>query len=190
MPRTIGERKDAIPALAEVFRTHGFEGASLSLIGAATGLGKGSLYNFFPGGKEEMAQAVLDHIDGWFRDEVFTPLRQAQEPRAGIREMFRVVDRYFHSGRRVCLIGAFALADSRDRFAACVKDYFAEWVDALAQALRRAGLSAADARGQSEDAVAVIQGALVLARAANDEAAFGRILRRQERRLLQGLAKE
>lgn len=184
MPRTIGERGDAIPALAEVFRTHGFEGASLSLIGAATGLGKGSLYNFFPGGKEEMAQAVLDQIDGWFRREIFMPLRQAREPRQGIRAMLGEVDRYFHSGGRVCLIGAFALADSRDRFAACVEAYFAEWIDALAEALRRGGLSAAAARGRSEDAVAAIQGALVLARAADDRAVFGRILRRLEQRLL------
>ena len=116
MPRTIGERGDTIPALAEVFRTHGFDGASLSLIGAATGLGKGSLYNFFPGGKEEMAQAVLDEIDGWFRREVFTPLREAAEPRQGIRAMFQVVDRYFHSGRRVCLIGAFALGAPPSRY--------------------------------------------------------------------------
>jgi len=184
MPRAIAERSDAIPALAEVFRTHGFEGASLSLIGAATGLGKGSLYNFFPGGKEEMAQAVLDEIDGWFRREVFTPLRDATEPRQGIREMFQVVDRYFRSGRRVCLIGAFALGDSRDRFAACVAAYFAEWVDALAEALRRAGSGRAAARAQAEDAVAAIQGALVLARAADDHAVFGRVMRRQELRLL------
>ena len=184
MPRAIAERSDVIPALAEVFRTHGFEGASLSLIGAATGLGKGSLYNFFPGGKEEMAQAVLDEIDGWFRREVFTPLRDATEPQQGIREMLQVVDRYFHSGRRVCLIGVFALGDSRDRFAACVEAYFAEWVDALAETLRRAGLGAASARARSEDAVAAIQGALVLARAADGRAVFGRILRRLELRLL------
>ena len=184
MPRTVVERADVIPALAEVFRTHGFEGASLSLIGGATGLGKGSLYNFFPGGKEEMAQAVLEQIDGWFRREMFTPLREEVDPRAGIRAMLREVERYFHCGGRVCLIGAFALADSRDRFAACVENYFAEWVDALAAALRRAGFGSAEARARSEDAVAAIQGALVLARAAADGAVFGRILRRLEQRLL------
>jgi hypothetical protein len=44
------------------------EGASLSLISEATGLGKGCLYHFFPGGKEEMADAVLSEIDGWFEN--------------------------------------------------------------------------------------------------------------------------
>lgn len=59
MKRVLTERADAVSALAEVFREHGFEGASLSLLSKATGLGKGSLYNFFPGGKEEMMEAVL-----------------------------------------------------------------------------------------------------------------------------------
>lgn len=184
MPKAISERADAIPVLAEVFRTHGYEGASLALLGEAAGLGRGSLYNFFPGGKEEMAQAVLDTIDGWFRREVFEPLRTAPEPRAGIREMLAATERYFHSGRRVCLIGAFALGDARERYPARVEDYFAQWVQVLAGALRRVGRGQAEARGEAEDAVALIQGALVLARAADETAVFGRILKRLEQRLL------
>ena len=52
------DRSAAIPALAEAFREHGFEGASLAQLCEATGLGKGSLYHFFPGGKDEMAEVV------------------------------------------------------------------------------------------------------------------------------------
>ncbi|TGQ06111.1 helix-turn-helix domain-containing protein, partial [Mesorhizobium sp. M00.F.Ca.ET.217.01.1.1] len=57
MRRIAPERADLPSIIGEVFREHGYEGASLALIGAATGLGKGSLYHFFPGGKEEMARA-------------------------------------------------------------------------------------------------------------------------------------
>src|SRR5690349_20826626 len=99
VPRLVTERADVLPALAELFREHGFEGASLSLIGRRTGLGKGSLYHFFPGGKEEMAAAVLDEIDGWFRDTLFTPLREAADPRQAILRMFPSVEAYFQSGR-------------------------------------------------------------------------------------------
>ncbi|MDU6377660.1 MAG: helix-turn-helix domain-containing protein, partial [Bradyrhizobium sp.] len=51
--RTLHERADVIPLIAEVFREFGFEGTSLSRITEKTALGKGSLYHFFPGGKEE-----------------------------------------------------------------------------------------------------------------------------------------
>ncbi len=50
MARLIAERADTLPALAEVFREHGYGATSLSMITAATGLGKGSLYHFFLAG--------------------------------------------------------------------------------------------------------------------------------------------
>ncbi|OWJ56005.1 TetR/AcrR family transcriptional regulator [Inquilinus limosus] len=185
MPRIVAERADVLPALAEVFREHGFEGASLALIGERTGLGKGSLYHFFPGGKEEMAAAVLAEIDAWFEQHIFRPLRE-EEPRRAVAEMIRAVDGYFRSGRRVCLVGAFALGDVRDRFGAAIQGYFAAWTDALAQGLARSGQAEDTARDRAEEAVAAIQGALVLARALDEPAAFRRSMARIEARLTAG----
>ncbi|MYM68083.1 TetR family transcriptional regulator [Pseudoduganella sp. FT55W] len=183
MPRVMGDRSDAVPLLAEVFRTYGFEGASLARITEGTGLGKGSIYNFFPGGKEEMAEAVLNEIDGWFRDQVFQPLRSTVDARQGVADMFKAVGRYFLSGRKVCLVGVFALGHERDRFAEKVQSYFAEWVQALAAALQRGGRDHASALAEAEDVVGGIQGALVLARAANEPELFMRALERMQQRL-------
>jgi AcrR family transcriptional regulator len=173
-------RAEAVSRLAEVFRERGFEGASLSAISQATGLGKGSLYHHFPSGKEEMALAVLDEIDAWFEREVFSPLA-AQTPNA-IEAMFDAVTAYFRSGRRVCLVGAFALSDDNDRFRARICAYFRRWTEALAQALVADGHSPRKARGRAEEIVAGIQGGIVLARALGDTAAFDRLLVRLRRR--------
>lgn len=183
MPAPVAARADIVPALAEVFREHGFEGASLTLIGERTGLGKGSLYHFFPGGKEEMAAAVLAEIGAWFAARVFAPLRGEGDPRRAVETMLDAVADYFRSGRRVCLVGAFALGDARDRFAAPVRAYFADWTDALAAALARGGRDAGEAAALAEEAVAAIQGALVLSRALDDPAAFTRALGRVRGRL-------
>lgn len=183
MARVVSERADILPALGEVFREHGFEGASLALIGARTGLGKGSLYHFFPGGKEEMAEAVLAEIDAWFTREIFTPLRESKDPRQAIAAMLQAIDAYFRSGRRICLIGAFALGETRNRFATRVDGYFAAWEEALGQALIRLGHRKKAAAALSEEAVAAIQGALVLARARNDPEIFRRALARLGDRL-------
>lgn len=182
MVRKIAERGDAIPALAEIFREHGFAGASLSEITKRTGLGKGSLYHFFPNGKEEMAQAVLDDVAGWFETNVFMPLRESEDPAAGIDHMFKAVIRFFHSGRRVCLVGTFALDDTRDRFASEIQSYFAAWTRVLAAALKRRGFDTRAARETAEDVVAGIQGALVLARAHDDSALFTRAMKRLHQR--------
>lgn len=184
MPKIVAERSDVIPALAEVFREHGFEGASISMITEKTGLGKGSLYHFFPCGKEEMAAAVLRDIDEWFVNQVFQPLRTADNPRSAIIGMFASIIEYFRSGRRVCLVGAFALDNARDRFSKLVRDYFVEWRTALTSALRNGGCPDLEAMALSEEAVIAIQGALVLARALDEPAVFERALNRVQARLL------
>jgi TetR/AcrR family transcriptional regulator, lmrAB and yxaGH operons repressor len=172
--RSVAGRAEIVPVLAEIFREHGFEGASLALIGARTGLGKGSLYHFFPGGKEEMAEAVLAEIAAWFEDRIYRPLRAEPDPRRAIRAMCDAVLAYFHSGRRICLVGAFALDATRERFASQIRHYFVGWIAALAAALERAGCAPATARVRAEAAVGEIQGALVLARALDDPAVFAR----------------
>ncbi len=173
-----------MPALAEIFREHGFEGASLSLISKATGLGKGSLYNFFPGGKSEMMAAVIADIDQWFTTTLFRPLETTPDPRATITGMFRDVDHYFRSGGRVCLVGWLGLGSSRDMFADQVKDYFSRWVTALTHCLETAQVQPAPAARLAEDTVSGIQGAIILSRALDDEAAFRRIINQQQARLL------
>lgn len=184
MVTTGAARGDILASLAEVFRAHGYEGATLALISDATGLGKGSLYNFFAGGKEQMADEVLASIDRWFVDNIYKPLRTSPDPVQGIAQMYAATDAYFRSGQRVCLVGVVALGASRDIFAAKVKTYFVGWVDALAAALRRHGHDKGIARRKAEHAVLEIQGALVIARAFDDPKVFSRALRESERRLL------
>ncbi|OQM75541.1 TetR/AcrR family transcriptional regulator [Manganibacter manganicus] len=184
MPRVVAEKADVIPLLAEVFREHGYEGATISRIHDKTGFGRGSLYHFFPGGKEDMAAAVLAEVDGWFEQHIFEPLRQADDAELAIGQMFDAVTTYFRSGGRVCLVGAFALTDARNRFGAAVGGYFARWIEALALALRHAGASDSMAVALAEDAVLGIQGAIVIARSLDDRAAFERAMQRIQARTL------
>lgn len=184
MARMVAEKADAIAPLAEVFREHGYEGASLALIGKATGLGKGSLYHFFPNGKEEMVRAVLDDIGQWFEDAVYSPLRNESDVNGAIGAMLASTDQYFRSGRRVCLVGALAVANTRDLFAQAIRGYFVAWVDALQSALIRQGRDADQSRILAEEAVLAIQGAIVLSRAMDDPAVFQRAIDRLRGRLL------
>ncbi|WP_047466334.1 TetR/AcrR family transcriptional regulator [Rhizobium rhizogenes] len=177
MTRTVFEKSDAIALVAEVFRELGYEGASMSSITARTKLSKGSLYHFFPGGKEEMAAEIMANIDAWFVTHMFRPLEE-DEPRAAIAQMWETTNTYFRSGRRICLIGAFALDETRDRFAGAIKGYFKRWIEALAGALMRAGVGAAEAHALAEETIVGIQGALMLARALGDDGVFGRTLER------------
>ncbi|SMC50583.1 transcriptional regulator, TetR family [Fulvimarina manganoxydans] len=185
MARAFAERSEVVPLLAEVFREHGVEGASLSLISKATGLGKGSLYNFFPGGKEEMLSAVLDDIDRWFETSVFSPLERATPPKDAMQDMLRDVDAYFRSGGRICLVGVIGLGAAREPFAKRIAQYFERWVGALSACLQTAGLSPTVALSRAEEAVAGIQGAIVLSKALGSAEVFRRRLRQIEMHLLE-----
>ncbi|WP_339109383.1 TetR/AcrR family transcriptional regulator [Thioclava sp. GXIMD4216] len=165
------DKPDLIRQLAELFRTYGYEGASIGIIVDKTGAGRSSLYHFFPGGKADMARAVLADIDQWFEAHIFTPLRH-DPPETAIAHMFHAVTRYFHDGQRICLVGAFALDQTRDQFAAQVRGYFRDWQAALAQCLERSGLSPETAQTRAIQMLAAIQGGIVLARATGDNAAF------------------
>ncbi len=180
--KTVYERADIVPLLAEIFRELGYEGTTLSRITERTGIGKGSLYHFFPGGKEEMAAAVLADVDVWFERAVYEPLRR-DDAAAAIDAMWANVMDYFRSGRRICLVGAFALDETRERFSPAIRDYFVRWIEALRRALVRAGCGEAAALAAAEEAVSGIQGALVLSRALDDTDMFRRTLDRLAGRL-------
>lgn len=185
MARVVAERSDVIPMLAEVFREHGVEGASLSIITARTGLGKGSLYHFFPGGKDEMVAAVLDDISGWFEANVFAKLELAepQDARTAILATLDATEAYFKCGGRVCLVGALAIDNVRDRFFTDIQSYFARWIDMLAKALIQLDCSRSDARSLAEEIVGGIQGALILARAVDDAQVFVAAIERYRARI-------
>ncbi len=177
-----------MPALAEALREHGFEGASLATLSKATGLGKGSLYNFFPGGKAEMMDAVLAEIDDWFATTIFVPLERASDPASAITTMIEDVTAYFQSGGRVCLVGWLGLGASGDVFAVRISGYFSRWISALAHSLEASAIPSPLALRLAEDTVGGIQGAIVLARALREDAAFVRIVRRLEGILLDAVA--
>lgn len=187
--RTLTDRESALPALAEAFREHGFEGATLATLSKATGLGKGSLYNFFPGGKEEMMEAVLENIDSWFAKAIFLPLEHVSDPAEAITAMFNDVSAYFRSGRRVCVVGCLGLNSPGERFLVKVKQYFARWISALAHCLEVGKVPLPIALDLAEEAVSGIQGAIVLARALDDEGSFQRIVRRLQLTLLDAIGR-
>ncbi|MFF8187084.1 TetR/AcrR family transcriptional regulator [Microbacterium sp. NPDC016588] len=188
MAKTVLDRADAVRALAGVFRRRGFESGSLSVIQQETGIGRGSLYHFFPDGKKDMARAVLDEVSAWFEERVFLPLRTSENAADAVAAMSHEVAEYFVSRELVCLYAAMTLGEEQDTFAESVRAYFTDWVDALSHALRAGGLEQEDAAAQALDAVAAIQGGLILARAYGDDETLLGIVRRTERRLLDALA--
>lgn len=171
-------RDEVVQRLLEVFREHGYDGASLAQLSRASGLGKSSLYHYFPGGKEDMARAVLEAVDRWMEENVLAPLAAPGPPAQRLSRMVAALDGLYDGGRAACLLGNMLVGDSRRLFLKPMKAAFAAWVSALAALARDSGMPAARARLWAEEAVLSIEGALVLARGLDDPRPFRRMLRR------------
>lgn len=184
MPAALLSREEVVERLMRVVRRHGYDGASLAELSKATGLGKSSLYHYFPDGKDDMVRAVLEHLESQLRETVFEPLRRPGPARRRVEEMIDTVDAFYRGGREACVLGNLVLGTSRSRFRSKLEAIFSEWIDALSGALIDAGLSKAVAHARAEDAVMRVEGALILAGAMNDPSLFARAVRQLPAELL------
>jgi AcrR family transcriptional regulator len=184
VPAALLPRDAVVARIQDVFRDHGFDGASLAEIAHATGLGKSSLYHYFPGGKDEMATAVLQRIEAWMDAHVLATLRARGTPNARLRTMLRVLDEFYAGGRNACVLGNLVVGGSRATFQAHLAAAFGGWIAALRALAVEAGVRAPEAQRRAEDAVVRIQGALIVAGGLGDPAPFKRALRNIERDLL------
>ena len=168
--------EELIDRLTDVFRTHGFEGASLSRISEATGLQRASLYHRFPGGKEEMAKVVLDRAAEWLGNRVLAPLSGPGKPADRIRKMAQELHLFYGGGKHSCLLDSLSFGFGENDIRQHVREGMRGWVEALAKVAREAGVPPKKARQQAQDAISLLQGGLVLARVLNDTGPFERTL--------------
>ncbi len=185
MPAPLHQKPELLARLSQTFRTLGYDGASLGAISAATGLGKSSLYHYFPGGKEEMAAAVLADLSETLERDLFGPMAAPGRPDDKLRAMLAVIDAFYDGGRQSCLLERLTASADRARFQAPLRAVFVRWQGALEKLCREAGLSASVSRMRAEDALIRIEGALVLAAGTMDHKPFGRALGTIRRTLLQ-----
>ncbi|HEV8693043.1 MAG TPA: TetR/AcrR family transcriptional regulator [Lysobacter sp.] len=184
MPAPLLSREAVVDRLLGAFRRFGYDAASLGQLSKATGLGRSSLYHYFPGGKEEMARAVFDRVDEWARAAILAPMLASGTPEQRLDEVIAALDGYYAGGAEACLFGNLVVGDARDLFQDRLGAAFRKLIDGLARLAREKGVPDRDAQQRAEDAVVRIQGALIVARGLGDPAPFRRVLKRLPQDLL------
>jgi TetR/AcrR family transcriptional repressor of lmrAB and yxaGH operons len=169
-------KTEVLDRLMESFRVHGYDGASLATLSERTGLGKSSLYHHFPGGKEQMALDVLQHLNAGFR-HIYEAVNTEPDPERKLELMLDALDAFYAGGERACLLERLSASVDRERFGTPLKATFADWMAALTDVCRAAGLGRALARRRAEDAIVRIEGALIVAAGMGDAGVFRRTLR-------------
>ncbi len=178
-------RDVVVVALYDLFRRRGFEGASLSDISEATGLGRSSLYHHFPGGKDDMAAAVTDFATEWIGKKLLAPLKTDAPIDARIAEMLAATRRMYDGGATPCLVASLIISPGLDQKSVVrIRNIVRDWIAGIASALTANGLPGDEARRRATSAIIAIQGALLVARACGEDRIFGETLDRLQQELL------
>jgi TetR/AcrR family transcriptional regulator, lmrAB and yxaGH operons repressor len=163
-------RAAIVPLIARAFRRFGYEATSMSVLSAETKLGRSSLYHYFPGGKEEMAVAVLAMAERFVRDDLMAALTAPDQPRKQIDRFIAKLRDYYEGGTVGCLYGVLSLHDCPENIGDRVSALTQEWIGAIADYLKSRGIRSP--QENAERIVRHIQGGLVVALATRDSKQF------------------
>lgn len=169
------------------FRADGYEGASLARLSEASGLKKASLYHRFPGGKEQMANEILDWEVSQLAQDVTRDLSGTGSAHQRLCAMAETLRAFYDGGASACLLNR--LTGSREaltQFSAPVAEAFHALRDAITGVLVAEGQTAEQAQARAVDALMLIQGALIYAQATEEPESFARVIDTLADRLLTG----
>lgn len=166
-PKTT-QRDKIIRATADLFRRQGYAATGLSDIVEKSRAPKGSLYHYFPGGKDEIAAVAVRYAGEKVRRTLEDLASSTQSPGDLLRSYGKLVAGWMaESGfRDGCPITTAILetAPDKDDIAAAGKAAFTSWFDILEARLTANGLNKKRARELSRLAIMALEGALILAR--------------------------
>jgi AcrR family transcriptional regulator len=167
VPSTTKER--IVDASAELFRRNGYTGTGVKQIVAAASAPFGSLYHFFPGGKEQLGEEVIRRsgaMYGLLIGAIFDPapdvVTAVESFFAGAAETLRQTD-YADA----CPIATVALevASTNEPMRKATADVFESWIVGGTERFAGAGIPEARARELTIAMLAALEGAFVLCRA-------------------------
>lgn len=162
-------RQRIVNTSAELFRLQGYSATGVKQIVTAAEAPFGSLYHFFPGGKEQLGAEAIRTSGAIYELLIPAVFDPAPDPVTGVRNFFAgAAEHLVETGYAdACPIATVALevsSTSETMRQACA-EVFESWVDAGAKRFERDGLPATRARELTIAMLAALEGAFVLARA-------------------------
>jgi AcrR family transcriptional regulator len=163
-------RTRIVEASAELLARQGYNATGVKQIVTAAEAPFGSLYHFFPRGKEQLGAEAVRTSGAMYELLIETVFDPAPDPVTGVRLFFAGAAAHLEETdyADACPIATVALeisSVSEEMRQACA-DVFESWIAAGTQRLERAGIGPERSRELIIAMLAALEGAFVLARAA------------------------
>jgi TetR/AcrR family transcriptional repressor of lmrAB and yxaGH operons len=168
---TTDSRTRMLEAAAQLFRVQGLHATGLAEVLEKSGTPRGSLYHYFPGGKEQLAVEALRGASARIRDALAEFIGSGSSPEAlrayGRQSARRLEETDYVEG---CPVGNTALeaAVGSPALREACDEAFREWESVIAEGLVADGIGAVQAAGLATFILSTFEGALLVARARRD----------------------
>lgn len=167
-----GTRERIVYASAELFRRHGLPGTGMKQIVEQAAAPYGSIYHFFPGGKDELAEEVIRTAGAEYQHMVLGVLEAVPDPLASLANTFEVAADELAATdyADACPIATLALevANSNEPLRLATAEVFDAWVAAGTEWFGRWTGDEDTARWLARSLIMILEGGFVLARATRD----------------------
>jgi AcrR family transcriptional regulator len=180
-----------IDRLRDVFVRRGYDGATLANLASAAGLSKASLYHHFPGGKPEMAAALVRHAIADLQRQAFSHLSGHLAAGDKLVKFISGFSAYTQAGQSDCLLAVFNHHSTASEETAAqqilINQQFADWHATLASVYEEAGLRPKKANRAAHDLMSGLYGALLIAKMHNQPMLFADAVKRLKKNVLREL---
>lgn len=169
----LSTRERVVRAASRLMQRQGYDGTGIKQIAQEAGATLGSVYHFFPGGKQELAVAAVRYGDVEFADILREVLHSDADPAQAVIACTRVLAEGLRASDWTdgCPVTAAALgsAGRAPDIQQAAAEAFANWRDIAAEALHRAGVGETEARDLGWTVINTLEGAEFAAQASQSD---------------------
>lgn len=161
-------RDQIIQTTCELLELQGYHATGLNQIIKESGSPKGSLYYYFPGGKEELTAEAIRHVGGIVTARIRANLAGVDDPAEAVGTFIRniaynVVQSGYTAGGPITTV-ALETAATSERLREDCRAIYADWQALFADKLSAGGLAPDHARALAAVIIGAIEGGIILAR--------------------------
>ncbi|MFG3422855.1 TetR/AcrR family transcriptional regulator [Micromonospora sp. NPDC049460] len=169
----LGTRDRIVRVASRLMQRQGYDGTGVKQISVEAGATLGSVYHFFPGGKQELAVAAIRHGDQEFADLLRAILDQAADPAEAVISCARALAEALRDSDWTdgCPVTSTALgtASRAPDIQQAAAEAFAHWRGLVADKLRRAGIAEDDAQDLAHTVISTLEGAELAAQVSRSD---------------------
>jgi TetR/AcrR family transcriptional repressor of lmrAB and yxaGH operons len=161
-------KQNLVRTAMRLFRRQGYASTGLQQIVDESGAPRGSLYHYFPSGKEALGESAVVLAGGLIREMLEDLAARHEDPKAFLRAYCKTLAGWMEESRfqSGCPIATTLLetAPRSPGITAAGQRAIDGWIEVVARVLVRGGMQAREARSRAQLIIAAMEGALILAR--------------------------